>query len=460
MYSSSYSRAKFGLEAKDIHKSKGKSCGYYMRIVFFFSSLIQSLIIVSLVLFLIYGKSEQSAEQQRVQDLEQSFDRLSKDIQTLKKQKADLAQQLAKKASEKDSVEKELAKTKDAANSTAKQLDDLQKKMDQCAKDKRKAEMTLSTPVQCPRPMTTVNAANSEVKSLQSRSQHLEALVKLVQTNFTQTVQHLNTELDGAIKARETLHLEAIELRRENTDLKNQLEKYALKCKEDFVQSLEGIPAVTTAFLKRIETMFPHGITFQLTCDKQQEQLDRIRHSCSSLSREVADKFQQYLNSVGNRVAEIQGQSSLLQVQNGRLVEGIQLCRQNRSLEAAESKRLRQEMLANHDKQMEQVLREQGKLRDQKSLQEQVIKLKDGEITTLTGKVQSLSASCGKASAPKPAGLHNGLPAQQLQTRLNTPSGQASPPRIDAPAVSRAAEVTKPVKVQQELAKTGSEISG
>lgn len=67
MYSSSYSRAKFGYEAKEpLHRSRGKSCGYYMRIIFFFSSLIQSLIIVSLVLFLIYGQPEQSAEERRV----------------------------------------------------------------------------------------------------------------------------------------------------------------------------------------------------------------------------------------------------------------------------------------------------------------------------------------------------------------------------------------------------------
>lgn len=129
MYNSSYSRAKFGLEAKDIQKSKGKSCGYYMRIVFFFSSLIQSLIIVSLVLFLVYGKNEQSADKQRVQDLEQSFDRLSKDIQLLKQQKAEVTMKLNKNVAEKGGVEKELAKTKDLANSTAKQLDDLRKQM-------------------------------------------------------------------------------------------------------------------------------------------------------------------------------------------------------------------------------------------------------------------------------------------------------------------------------------------
>lgn len=66
MYNSSYSRAKLAPDTR-IHRSRGKSCGYYMRIVFFFSSLIQSLIIVSLVLFLIYGQPEKSAEEKRVE---------------------------------------------------------------------------------------------------------------------------------------------------------------------------------------------------------------------------------------------------------------------------------------------------------------------------------------------------------------------------------------------------------
>lgn len=66
MYSSGYTPAKFHPGAREpLHRSRGKSCGYYMRIVFFFSSLIQSLIIVSLVLFLIYGQPEKSAEEKR-----------------------------------------------------------------------------------------------------------------------------------------------------------------------------------------------------------------------------------------------------------------------------------------------------------------------------------------------------------------------------------------------------------
>lgn len=95
MYNSSYSQAKFGLEARrKIQKPRGKSCGYYMRVVFFFSSLIQSLIIVSLVLFLVYGISPDAAAEIRVQDLENSFSRLSIDNINLRQQGKNLTKLL------------------------------------------------------------------------------------------------------------------------------------------------------------------------------------------------------------------------------------------------------------------------------------------------------------------------------------------------------------------------------
>lgn len=72
------------------YRSSSKSCGYYMRIVFFFSSLIQSLIIVSLVLFLVYGKTQDSTCQERTQDLEERFSQLSLENVALKKQRTNL----------------------------------------------------------------------------------------------------------------------------------------------------------------------------------------------------------------------------------------------------------------------------------------------------------------------------------------------------------------------------------
>lgn len=93
MYSSRYSyvpKHSPTMQKKMQYPSKGKSCGYYLRIVFFFSSLIQSLIIVSLVLFLIYGNKQDSASLSRIQDLEESFSRLSIENVALKTQRKNL----------------------------------------------------------------------------------------------------------------------------------------------------------------------------------------------------------------------------------------------------------------------------------------------------------------------------------------------------------------------------------
>lgn len=74
------------------------------------------------------------------------------------------------------------------------------------------------------------------------------------------------------------------------------------KCKEDFTHSLDGIQTVTRDFLNKINNLFPHQLTFHLTCESQQEQMEKIRNSCTNLSRDVENKFQLYLDNVGNKV--------------------------------------------------------------------------------------------------------------------------------------------------------------
>lgn len=98
------------------YRSKGKSCGYYMRIVFFFSSLIQSLIIVSLVLFLIYGKKQDSASTSRIQDLEESFSRLSIENVALRQQRKNLTNLLNTTLIDKARNDWDLAKLRHFAN--------------------------------------------------------------------------------------------------------------------------------------------------------------------------------------------------------------------------------------------------------------------------------------------------------------------------------------------------------
>ncbi|XP_071769565.2 plasmalemma vesicle associated protein b [Centroberyx gerrardi] len=428
MYSTSYSRAKFGLEAREpLHKPKGKSCGYYMRIVFFFSSLIQSLIIVSLVLFLIYGQPEKAAEEKRVKELELSFNKQSGDNIKLRKEKGELGAQLGARTAEKAALEKEMEKFKAEANSTVILL---QQKLMQCETTKRQA-LTRSPPVlNCP---TTpilppvVVTTGSEVKTLQSLNAQQRALINLIEANFTQMVQYLSHERDNALKDRDTYHQDAIGLRRDNVNLKDQLTAYTRKCKEDFSHSLEGIQTVTSDFLTRINNLFPHQLTFHLTCEKQQEQMEKIRSSCTNLSRDVEDKFQKYLDNVGNKVADIQAQSSRLEVQNTHLTSNLRQCQTDCSKAAAEASRLQRLAQQNHDKQMETLLIEQNRLREEKKLQTDRLNLREREVETLKGRLTA-QASC-KPGVPKPASLQ-AAPYQSKQTVANWPV-------IGAPGISK-----------------------
>lgn len=132
MYSSGYSQVnKHSLQAnkKMQYHSKGKSCGYYMRIIFFFSSLIQSLIIISLVLFLIYGKDQDSASLARIQDLEESFSRLSIENVALRQQRKNLTTLLNSTMTEKARNDWDLEKFRNIANMSLVVIQVLEKKL-------------------------------------------------------------------------------------------------------------------------------------------------------------------------------------------------------------------------------------------------------------------------------------------------------------------------------------------
>lgn len=56
MEKSSYGMAKFGVEAKEAMPKR--DCGFYVKYIFLFTSLIQFLIILGLVLFMVYGNAQ------------------------------------------------------------------------------------------------------------------------------------------------------------------------------------------------------------------------------------------------------------------------------------------------------------------------------------------------------------------------------------------------------------------
>ncbi|XP_051967554.1 plasmalemma vesicle-associated protein-like [Xyrauchen texanus] len=408
MYNS-YSRATFGLKAKQIHKAKGKSCGYYMRIVFFFSSLIQSLIITSLVLFLVYGQPEKTAEEKRIEELEVAFNKLSTDNNKLRKEKADLGSALKAKTGEKDAADKEITKLKTELNTTTTKNKNLLISLTTSNSELNKLRLSAArnSPIQCP----PSNSQSGEVKTLRTHLDQQKALYEILQKNFSQTVQYLKADMDNTVKDKNVHHSMVLKLRQDNIDLKSHLDGYTKKCKEDFAQSLQGIQTVTSAFLIKIENFFPHYATFHLTCQKQNDQMERIRSNCSSLSKEVEDKFQSYLDKVGEKVSSIQMESSRLEVQNVYLTSELDKCKTGRKEEAAESSKQLQDAKQMYDRQLEQLLMEQTRLREAKGLLDTQLAIKDITIISMQKNCVQQPKTAG-LKPPGPVGLQPPAPAR------------------------------------------------
>uniref|UniRef100_A0A3P9KVW2 Plasmalemma vesicle associated protein n=1 Tax=Oryzias latipes TaxID=8090 RepID=A0A3P9KVW2_ORYLA len=423
MYSSSYPRAKLGpFEAREpLRKTKGKSCSYYMRIVFFFSSLIQSLIIVSLVLFLIYGQPEKSAEEKRVQELELGFNKLSDNNVNLRKEKGELGTQLRACTAEKAALVKEIERL----NRTEQFLRGRLLSCERSALTKTPQQRCPIMPIHTP----SVNS-NNELKSLQSIINQQNAKIDLINSNFTQAVQYLSQERDNALRDRDLQLQEAIRLRKDNTLLKEQLNEYTRKCKEDFASSLDGIQTVTRDFLDRINGLFPHHQTFHLTCESQRLEMEKIKSSCTNLSRDVENKFQMYLDNVGKKVAEIQALSSQKEVLSRHLSTELQQCEDKKKDAIAMATRELEHKQKAHDDQVEKLLIEQNQLREQKKLQEEKVALKDREILDLQTRLSNSKGVPSRTGVPYGAPQTGGQPPANFSFSGNQGYGINKTPTV------------------------------
>lgn len=231
---------------------------------------------------------------------------------------------------------------------------------------------------------------NNQLRFMLQKS---DEMLQLVKANFTQKMDYMKSELETSNKDKDLYHLEAIQLRRDKAYLQEELELYQKKCKEDFVESLQGIPNVTKEFLKRIDDLFSKHISFQLTCDKQKRQLENIRENCSSLSREVENKLQSYLDIVGNQFTRINGENSKYVTENKRFREDADRCNQNRSAMVQENRRVLDQIQLKHDDESKRLLMENKKLKGDNRLKEDLLSVKEKDITMLTLSVKTLNTS-------------------------------------------------------------------
>ncbi|XP_061588633.1 plasmalemma vesicle associated protein a [Cololabis saira] len=391
MYSSGYSQVnKFTPRAQKKMKyhSKGKSCGYYMRIVFFFSSLIQSLIIVSLVLFLIYGKTQDSASVTRVQDLEERFSRVSLENVALREQRKNLTNLLNTTLVEKARNDWDLNQLRHLSNVSLVMIQDFQRTLIQCKNDVMSCKFRFDgpqvaqafSPGGCP-----CNCGYLEREN---------AKLELLRSNFTQTTKLMRMEMDQILKERDNCSLGSIHLRRDKSILQMELQSYKNEAKQDFQHSLTTVTNVSRAFLEKIDSLFPRHLAFQLTCAKQREHLDQIRTNCTNLSREVEDKLQRYLNIVGDQVSSIQAENNHLKAENSLLSLDYRQCSQNRMSLIRDYKQNREELQKKHDQEKEKLFMDKLKLDADIDVLTKTVKYKSKEVDHLAERLKQLNMSC------------------------------------------------------------------
>ncbi|XP_054889702.1 plasmalemma vesicle associated protein a [Poeciliopsis prolifica] len=389
MYSSSYSQVnKLSPEAqkKMQYRSKGKSCGYYMRIIFFFSSLIQSLIIVSLVLFLIYGKVQVSDSSNPDQDLEKRFSQISIENVALQNQRKNLTNLLNATLTEKAKNDYDLAQLKILVNKSIEIFKFQTMELKYCEAELAKCRMATMTIRTQSQPAGNCNCG--------LQTEQLNMRLQLLESNLTATTRSMTLERDQIAKDRDNQLLQAIQVRKEKSILEKELDIFKQNSQNEFSQLLSQVSGVSKALLEKIESLFPKHIAFQLTCAKQQEHLEQIHTNCTSLSRDVENKLQHYLNVVGAQVSDMQIENTRLKAENWRLSEDYREVIQNRTGIMEQHKRSREEIQQKHDQEKERLLMDKMKLTNDYNHQVQQLKYKDLVMDDLKGKLKQLNMSC------------------------------------------------------------------
>lgn len=223
--------------------------------------------------------------------------------------------------------------------------------------------------------------------------QKAEEMLKLVKANFTEQMTTMRLNLENANKDKLLYQLDAINLRRNKASLEERIEKYEKSCKEDFVKSLQGIPNVTREFLKKVDDLFMKHESFQLTCEKQSTKLEDIRVNCSSLSREVENKLQSYLDKVGSQVSSILGSNAKYQTENKLLTQDAVWCKGNLSATVEKNQKVLKQAQLKYDQGTEKLLLQVRQLTENGKLLQNLLSVKEIDIKILNDKVKNLNTS-------------------------------------------------------------------
>ncbi|NXG15870.1 PLVAP protein, partial [Grallaria varia] len=236
MEKSSFAMAKFGLEAKEAIPKR--DCGFYVKYIFLFTSLIQFLIILGLVLFMVYGNAQAGTDTHLRLLEEQLQDRYNKII-TLGSRNMNLTR---------------------ALNATLKDKDKLQGAVQKLQRDLDKCNST-QTP-----------------NNLPQLQEFLYQQIKLVECQMT-------TSLINNTCSAEKLRLQ------------RQLDQTTLS-KKDLEENCRKTQATLTKTTQEQERCQEDMKTNRTSWEFTKTELELLKHECRSLKKDMNDNFLQITSLV------------------------------------------------------------------------------------------------------------------------------------------------------------------
>ncbi|KAE8632577.1 hypothetical protein XENTR_v10001586 [Xenopus tropicalis] len=276
---SSYAMAKFGLESKDMLRSNQKSCWYYLKYFFLFTSLIQFLIILGLVLFMIYGNTNEGIEA-RVKTLESLNQKQMIEYKGLLMEYGKLNMKFNATAKEKDACRFELLDRKGKMEN----LTTINSLLNRLIKDKDRAcEMNLSV---------VMKRFQGDIKTSEDDKKRLE--IDLVACRAA-----CRNSPDNPVCPPPSVQEKCIILPNRRLCSSYEIEKFTSTCLSIDEKFSVELQRLRSNFELAIARNVPSTI---VTTYESRVQLDNILHSCRPLPAEVANYINTSLDNIKHKI--------------------------------------------------------------------------------------------------------------------------------------------------------------
>ncbi|XP_028672401.1 plasmalemma vesicle associated protein b [Erpetoichthys calabaricus] len=373
MYKGEYSGVKYGMDSS----SKSKDCGYYVKYFFVFSSLIQFLIILGLVLFMLYG-TDNKMQGDRLTELEEKSSQLFSRVIVLDNEKQNLTTRLNQTQKEKKALDAQLVHARGLITNSSKMMGTISRDLSSWKQTAlQNGQCCQSSP--CARIDAEKKVCIRDKDQLTIRHQTLEI-------NFTTTIGQLFRELRGVKDERDSLRMLEIKTRQEKQNIQTELEDFKEQCRTTYESSLKGITDITSKFNEQINKALPNTASFSLSCENQHQQMERIRANCSLLKSDIESKYQSFVDSISRRLSDIQSQNSNLKIQTEQNKQRLELCSRNRTETIKDYEGRLRRLQDKHDTESLRIIRE---IQDMRLEKDRLL----GTIAGLESQVKNLTSS-------------------------------------------------------------------